>query len=237
MLDLRQFEPLPDTTEGLAKLLLDFRVKSARKEVIYNPFCLETENRFEEFAVDPDATQNLNVLSDLFGGEEMVGILAYQQLREWIQSHQLSNDISGIQIVSKKVAGQPISYPNWGGQLALLDSDIPILKAAVPALVDYFEQLAKCLPDYRLAKEVWSDGESNEPDWIPSTISEVRMFSDIAGMAWIHTESMEWRPNDKGEVCGHDVDRDPPDQIHLIFRWGRPDSEDSINFVLLNPDQ
>jgi hypothetical protein len=199
---------------------------------------LEIANRLEEFDdMDPAAKQYCHDMRGMFGAEGLVGILAYQTLREWIQSHQLSSDISGIQIVSKTVAGQPISYPNWGEQLALLDSDITILKAAVTHVVDYFENLAGILPEYRLVREVWGDGESDSPDWDPSTLSEVRTFSQMAGMAWIHTESIEWTSiNDKREMTGHYVDRDPPDQIHIIFRLGRPDSEDSINFVLLNPD-
>jgi hypothetical protein len=237
VIDLRQFEPLPSTTEGLSALMLDFRIKSASNELHHHPVALEIANRLEEFDdMDPAAKQYCHDMRGMFGAEGLVGILAYQSLREWIQSHQLSSDISGIQIISETVAGQPISYPNWGEQLALLDSDIPLLKAAVPALVDYFEGLAGCLPDYRLVREVWGDGGSSNPDWVPSTISEVRTFSGMAGMAWIHTESWDWRPNDQGQIMGHYVDRDPPDQIHLIFRLGRPDSEDSINFVLLNPD-
>jgi hypothetical protein len=237
VIDLRQFDPLPTTTEGLSALMLDFRIKSASNEMKPHPVALEIANRLEEFDdMDPAAKKYCHDMRDLFGGEGLVGILAYQNLREHIQIHQKQNGISGLDIVSETIAGQPISYPNWGEQLALLDSDISILKAAVPALVDYFERLAKLLPDYRLVREVWGDGESDSPDWDPSTISEVRTFSQMAGMAWIHTESWDWRPNDQGQIMGHYVDRDPPDQIHIIFRLGRPDSEDSINFVLLNPD-
>lgn len=234
MIDVRQLEPLPDTTEGLAKLLLGFRLKSARNEVKHHPIVLEMANRLEEFDdMDPATKRYCNDMRRMFGPERLVGLLAYHQLRKWIQSHQLSHDISGIQIVSETVAGQQISYPMWGEQLALLDSDIPRLKAAVPALVNDFERLAKLLPEYLLTKEVW--GEADDPDRSPSTISEVRTFSE---MAWLHTESMEWQqPNDKGEVFRHWVDRDPPDEIHLIFRLGRPDSGNRVAFVLLKPER
>lgn len=219
------------TTQDLIQRLHKARLDGIKNRST-NPLLVEVCNRIDEFPSENEelekGRQTAKGIMSIVGGSGMAQIVEYWQLRDGVRAFQEEHEISGIEIVSSTIAGRTIEYRNWHDQLVLLDSDIPLIKADVPKVVEWFCNLVQEL-GYNLFRSEYID-DINE--YIPATLEEVKTHIDSGFQSWIYSESIQWNGD-----SGHHVERFLPDSITLKINLDRPDDDtEAVYFVAENPD-
>ena len=146
------------------------------------------------------------IVGKMFGAEDMQDLLVYHRIRSHVQNLQLRLGISGIYNRYASIRDQMIAYPDRESQLVMVEEDYGILKAAVPAMIEYFLKVTAIEPSYQIVQiiEIVQIGEDEEIE-IPLKPRGVRALGSLAEYAYIESESHNRQPSPDEGLAGKSV--------------------------------
>jgi len=86
------------------------------------------------------------VLSLALGSDRISKVYAYREFREQVHRYQLDHQVSGLVWRECRFQGRTLTYPELHNQLAAIPADKERLRAAKPAVLDFWRRATAHLP-------------------------------------------------------------------------------------------